>query len=88
MLWRIVHKMPKEKALVKVYARARLINFKRRDYHEKIITVLLVLTTVFLVFTGCGKQTDSKTIKVGASVTPHAEILKLPGIYWLNRDIP
>lgn len=46
---------------------------------KKLITVLLVLTTVFLVFTGCGKQTDSKTIKVGASVTPHAEILKIAG---------
>lgn len=46
---------------------------------KKLITVLLVLTTVFLVFTSCGKQTDSKTIKVGASVTPHAEILKIAG---------
>jgi len=43
---------------------------------KKLVTVFLVLTTVFLVFTGCGKQADSKTIKVGASVTPHAEILK------------
>lgn len=44
---------------------------------KKIITVLLTLTIAALVLTGCGKTTDTKTIKVGASVTPHAEILKV-----------
>ena len=54
---------------------------------KKIVTSLLALTLVFaLVLTGCGKKessnsgnnssSDDKTITVGASSTPHAEILE------------
>ena len=54
---------------------------------KKIVTSLLTLTLVFaLVLTGCGKKessnsgnnssSDDKTITVGASSTPHAEILE------------
>ena len=38
-----------------------------------ILSLLLVLVAVVLV--GCGKD-DSKVIKVGASSTPHAEVLE------------
>lgn len=44
---------------------------------KKIIAVLLTLATVAILFTGCGKAGNDKTIKVGASVTPHAEILEV-----------
>jgi D-methionine transport system substrate-binding protein len=44
---------------------------------KKLVAVLLVLVCITVLFTGCGKTGDSKTIKVGASVTPHAEILKV-----------
>ncbi len=44
---------------------------------KKIIVVLLTIAAITLVFTGCGKENDSITLKVGASVTPHAEILKV-----------
>jgi len=51
---------------------------------KKIIAILLILVTTS-VFTGCsktdkvdsGKANENKTIKVGASVTPHAEILEV-----------
>ncbi len=44
---------------------------------KKIITVLLTIAAIAFVFTGCGKTADTKTLKIGASVTPHAEILKV-----------
>lgn len=46
---------------------------------KKLIALFLTLTLVAVVFTGCaGKEpSDDKTIKVGASVTPHAEILEI-----------
>ena len=42
---------------------------------KKLIAVLLALILV-LSLTACGKKTDAKTIVVGASATPHAEILE------------
>lgn len=46
---------------------------------KKVLSLLISLLFVFAAFTGCsGKKTaDDKTIKVGASVTPHAEILEI-----------
>lgn len=46
---------------------------------KKIVSLLLVLTIALsaLALTGCAKkETADKTIKVGASATPHAEILE------------
>lgn len=44
---------------------------------KKIIVVLLVLTLVGASLVGCGKKTGAdKTIVIGASATPHAEILE------------
>ncbi|HWT74446.1 MAG TPA: MetQ/NlpA family ABC transporter substrate-binding protein [Mobilitalea sp.] len=44
---------------------------------KKIISVLLVLTLVGATLVGCGKKDgEDKTIVVGASATPHAEILE------------
>lgn len=44
---------------------------------KKFISLLAVLSvsTLFLLFSACTAGTDEKTIKIGASVTPHAEIL-------------
>jgi D-methionine transport system substrate-binding protein len=44
---------------------------------KKLTAILLILTAVAALFTGCGKALDDKTIKVGASITPHAEILEV-----------
>lgn len=44
---------------------------------KKFTAILLTIAAIALVFTGCGKAGDSKTLKIGASVTPHAEILKV-----------
>ena len=46
---------------------------------KKILALALALTlsASALAFAGCGeKKTDDKTITVGASSTPHAEILE------------
>lgn len=44
---------------------------------KKLFTLFLVLTLVAVVFTGCGKKNrEDKNIVVGASTTPHAEILE------------
>lgn len=43
---------------------------------KKFITVILALLLAFGV-TGCKKGDDEKTITVGASVTPHSEILEI-----------
>lgn len=42
---------------------------------KKIIAIILAIATVFC-FAACGKKSDDKVIKVGASSTPHAEILE------------
>jgi len=42
---------------------------------KKLLVILLTLTLV-LSLAACGKKADSKTIVVGASATPHAEILE------------
>ena len=43
---------------------------------KKTIAIILALALI-LSFAACGKKTaDKKTIKVGASITPHAEILR------------
>ena len=42
---------------------------------KKTIAIILTLALI-LSFSACGKKADSKTIKVGASITPHAEILR------------
>ena len=44
---------------------------------KKLTSVLLTLVLATALFTACGKQEDDKTIKVGASITPHAEILEI-----------
>ncbi len=43
---------------------------------KKIIAVILALT-LCLSLAACGGKTDEKTIKVGASPTPHAQILEV-----------
>ena len=42
---------------------------------KKAIGILLTAALIAGVFSGCGSKSDDKTIKVGACVTPHAEIL-------------
>ena len=40
-------------------------------------SIAIILALVFILsFAACGKKSDSKTLKVGASITPHAEILR------------
>lgn len=42
---------------------------------KKIVAIFLAIATVFC-FAACGKSAEDKVIKVGASSTPHAEILE------------
>lgn len=44
---------------------------------KKLISILLVLVVIATVFAGCGSAGEGKSIKIGASVTPHAEILEV-----------
>ena len=44
---------------------------------KKIIVAILCLTLCLTLFAGCGKKEDPKTITIGASPTPHAEILQI-----------
>ena len=44
---------------------------------KKILSVLLVSTIAASLLAGCGKTEDDKVITVGASPTPHAEILQV-----------
>ena len=44
---------------------------------KKIISLFLVFTFAFLCLASCSSGNDDKIVKVGASPTPHAEILKL-----------
>ena len=44
---------------------------------KKVLSILLVLVLSLCLLTACsGSASDDKTITVGASVTPHAEVLK------------
>ena len=43
---------------------------------KKFIALTLAILLVLVCFTGCGKKADDKVIKVGASSTPHGEILE------------
>ncbi len=45
---------------------------------KKVLSVILALTLALSVFalTGCSSEKDDKVIKVGASSTPHAEVLE------------
>ena len=43
---------------------------------KKFIAIVLALTLV-LSLAACGGKTDDKTIKVGATPAPHAEILEI-----------
>jgi len=59
--------------------RQETINYKKMEEisMKKIIAVLVVLTLLTVAFTGCGKKSgEDKKIVVGASATPHAEILE------------
>ena len=43
---------------------------------KKSIAIILAIALI-LAFAACGKKAaDKKTLKVGASITPHAEILR------------
>ena len=44
---------------------------------KKIIAITLTVVMILGLLAGCGGKTDEKTIKVAASPTPHAEILKV-----------
>ncbi len=44
---------------------------------KKLIKLGLTLLTLVLVLTGCTTETKDTVIKVGASITPHAEILEV-----------
>jgi len=40
-------------------------------------TIAIILTLVLILsFAACGRKASAKTIKIGASITPHAEILR------------
>ena len=44
---------------------------------KQFIVAILCLALCLSVFAGCGKKKDEKTITIGASPTPHAEILQI-----------
>ncbi len=45
---------------------------------KKLITLILIAVLALTALAGCGSaKTDEKTIRIGASVTPHAEILEI-----------
>ena len=45
---------------------------------KRALKLVLALTLILTIFAGCGaNKKASSTIKVGASVTPHAEILNV-----------
>ena len=44
---------------------------------KKTIAIILALVMIVGCLAGCGSKKDEKTIKIGASPTPHAEILKV-----------
>ncbi len=44
---------------------------------KKTLAILLAITLLCTLFTACAKDEDAKIIRVGASITPHAEILEV-----------
>lgn len=44
---------------------------------KKLVSVLLSVSVVAALLAGCGKTTDDSVIRIGASPTPHAEILEV-----------
>lgn len=55
-----------------------MVNFMRKNsLKRKIVAVVLGLSVVAGLLTGCGKEKSDKTIKVGAVPTPHAEVLNI-----------
>ena len=44
---------------------------------KKTIGIVLILTLILALLSGCGTSAKDSTIKVGASITPHAEILNV-----------
>ena len=44
---------------------------------KKVLSTLLVLSVAATLFTGCGSSANDKVIKIGATPTPHAEILRV-----------
>lgn len=44
---------------------------------KKITAIILSLALCLTLFAGCGNKNDDKTITIGASPTPHAEILEI-----------
>lgn len=44
---------------------------------KKVLSVLLSVGVVAALLTGCGQKADDSVIRVGASPTPHAEILEV-----------
>lgn len=44
---------------------------------KRIVTIILVLALICCAAVGCSQKKDDKVIRVGASVTPHAEILAI-----------
>ena len=44
---------------------------------RKILALVTALTLVAGLTTGCGKKKEEKVIKIGATPTPHAEILEV-----------
>ena len=57
---------------------------KEETIMKKLIAIVLCIALA-LAFTGCGKK--SETLKVGASVTPHAQILAIAKDILAAKDI-
>lgn len=50
---------------------------RKLSIKKKAVSLLLGLSVLAFLFTGCGKEKNDKVIKVGATPTPHAEILNV-----------
>ena len=44
---------------------------------KRIVSIVLGITIIAAALAGCGKKENNKVIKIGASPTPHSEILKV-----------
>lgn len=44
---------------------------------KRILSIVLGITIIAAALAGCGKKENNKVIKIGASPTPHSEILKV-----------